>query len=126
MRQLDLVHFERFRWVGGLTCDFWAKYAKNKFKTLLDGQSDGGGLDDGASGRCDVDRVRAGGEAVGTESVGIDSSAAAAAEQTESSESKEQGKDTPAAGAARQEEEEQTSKGDTCSGREADAQRPVW
>jgi hypothetical protein len=46
---------------------------------LLDGQVDGGGLDDGASGGGYVDGVGASGEAVWVGPVGVDSSAATAA-----------------------------------------------
>jgi hypothetical protein len=60
-------------------------------KDLLNGEVDGGGLDDGAAGGGYVDRVGAGGEAAWAETVGVDSAAAAAAEHTEGGEREEKG-----------------------------------
>jgi hypothetical protein len=56
----------------------------------LNGEVDGGGLNDGSAGGGYVDRVGAGGEAAWTETVGVDSAAAAAAEHTQSGEREEQ------------------------------------
>jgi hypothetical protein len=81
-------------------------------RDLLDGEVDGRGLDDRASGGSYVNGVGAGGEAVRIETVGVDSAAPAATEQAKGGESKEQGEDAPAAGAARKEDEEQAGQGD--------------